>query len=55
MQSGPLTGVEGIFLRDQDEEHLIVSVTLLRRAVSVVIEKDSVSPVFSGERYAQSF
>lgn len=55
MQSGPLTGVEGIFLRDQDEEHLIVSVTLLQRAVSVVIEKDSVSPVFSGERYAQSF
>ena len=46
MQSGPLTGVEGIFLRDEDEDHLIVSVTLLQRAVSVVIEKDSVSPVF---------
>jgi transcription antitermination factor NusG len=55
MQSGPLTGVEGIFLRVQDEDHLIVSVTLLQRAVSVVIERDSVSPVFSGERYAQSF
>ena len=55
MQSGPLTGIEGIFLRVQDEDHLIVSVTLLQRAVSVVIEKDSVSPVFSGERYAKSF
>ena len=55
MQSGPLTGIEGIFLRVQDEDHLIVSVTLLQRAVSVVIERDSVSPVFSGERYAQSF
>jgi hypothetical protein len=52
MQSGPLTGIEGIFLRVQDEYHLIVSVTLLQRAVSVVIEKDSVSPVFSGESHA---
>ena len=55
MQSGPLTGVEGIFLRVEDEDHLVVSVTLLQRAVSVVIERDSVSPVFSGERYAKSF
>ena len=55
MQSGPLTGVEGIFLRVQDEDHLIVSVTLLQRAVSVVIERDSVSPIFSGERYAGLF
>jgi transcription antitermination factor NusG len=55
MQSGPLTGIEGIFLRVQDDDHLIVSVTLLQRAVSVVIEEDSVSPVFSGERYSESF
>lgn len=55
MQSGPLTGIEGIFLRVQDENHLIVSVTLLQRAVSVVIEKDSVSPVFSGESHAGLF
>jgi transcription antitermination factor NusG len=55
MQSGPLTGIEGIFLRVQDEDHLIVSVTLLQRAVSVVIEKDSVSPVFSGESHAGLF
>ena len=55
MQSGPLTGVEGIFLRVQDKDHLVVSVTLLQRAVSVVIERDSVSPVFSGERYSESF
>jgi transcription antitermination factor NusG len=55
MQSGPLTGVEGIFLRVEDEDHLIVSVTLLQRAVSVVVEKDSVSPVFSGESHAGLF
>jgi transcription antitermination factor NusG len=52
MQSGPLTGVEGVFLRVQDKDHLVVSVTLLQRAVSVVIERDSVSPVFSGESHA---
>jgi len=55
MQSGPLTGIEGIFLRVQDQDHLIVSITLLQRAVSVVIEKDSVSPVFSGESHAGLF
>ena len=55
MQSGPLTGIEGIFLRVQDEDHVIVAVTLLQRAVSVVIEKDSVSPVFSGESHAGLF
>ena len=55
MQSGPLTGIEGFFLRVEDEDHLIVSVTLLQRAVSVVIERDSVSPVFSGESHAGLF
>jgi transcription antitermination factor NusG len=49
MQSGPLTGAEGIFLHIQDEYHLIVSLSLLQRAVSVVIEKDAVAPLFSGE------
>jgi transcription antitermination factor NusG len=55
LQSGPLTGAEGIFLRIQDEYHLIVSVSLLQRAVSVVIENEAVLPLFSGERYAGPF
>ena len=42
VQSGPLTGAEGIFLRIQDDFRLIVSVTLLQRAIAVVIEKDAV-------------
>jgi transcription antitermination factor NusG len=46
LQAGPLTGAEGIFMRVQDEDHLIVSITLLQRAVSVVIERDSVAPLF---------
>jgi transcription antitermination factor NusG len=55
VQSGPLTGIEGIFLRVQDVDHLIVSITLLQRAISVVIERDSVLPVFSGESYPGLF
>ena len=46
LQSGPLTGVEGIFLRVKDECHLILSITLLQRAISVVIAKDAVAPLF---------
>jgi transcription termination/antitermination protein NusG len=55
LQSGPLMGAEGIFVRVKDEYHLVVSITLLQRAVSVVIEKDAVSPLFFGERRAEVF
>jgi transcription antitermination factor NusG len=55
LQSGPLTGAEGIFLRIQDDYRLIVSITLLQRAIAVVIEKDAVVPSFSGERHAGLF
>jgi transcription antitermination factor NusG len=51
LQAGPLAGAEGIFLRVKDECHLVVSITLLQRAVSVVIEKESVAPLFFGERH----
>jgi transcription termination/antitermination protein NusG len=50
LQAGPLMGTEGIFLRVKDEDHLVVSITLLQRAVSVVIEKNAVSPLFLGDR-----
>ena len=49
LEAGPLMGAEGIFLRVKDEYHLVVSITLLQRAVSVVIEKDAVAPLFFGE------
>jgi hypothetical protein len=54
MLSGPLVGAEGIFLRTQDQYHLIVSITLLQRAVSVAVEKDAVEPIFMGTRGASS-
>ena len=49
LQAGPLQGAEGIFLRDKDEYHLVVSITLLQRSVSVVVEKDAVLPLFLRE------
>ena len=55
LQAGPLVGAEGIFLQVKDEYHLIVSITLLQRAISVVIEKDVVAPLFLGERHTKSF
>ena len=55
LQGGPLMGAEGIFLRVKNEYHLVVSITLLQRAVSVVVEKDAVEPLFIGELHARSF
>jgi transcription antitermination factor NusG len=55
VQAGPLTGAEGIFLRVKDECNLVISITLLQRAVSVVIEKDAVAPLFFGEGHAEEF
>ena len=52
LQAGPLAGAEGIFLRVKDEWHLVVSITLLKRAVSVIIEKEAVAPLFFGERHS---
>jgi transcriptional antiterminator NusG len=55
LQSGPLMGAEGIFLCVKDQYHLVVSITLLQRAVSVVIEKDAVAPLFVAEHHVKAF
>ena len=55
LEAGPLMGAEGIFLRVKNEYHLVVSITLLQRAVSVVVEKDVVAPLFVGEGHAELF
>jgi transcription antitermination factor NusG len=54
LQAGPLTGAEGIFVRVKNECHLVVSITLLQRAVSVVVDKDTVTPLFLGERWSEA-
>jgi transcription termination/antitermination protein NusG len=53
VQAGPLMGAEGIFLGIKDEHHLIASISLLRRAISVVLEKDEVAPLFARNRPAK--
>jgi transcription antitermination factor NusG len=54
LNAGPLVGAEGTFLRIKDKYHLVVSVSLLQRAVSVVIEKDSVEPIFRDQHVVNS-
>jgi transcription termination/antitermination protein NusG len=49
LQAGPLVGAEGIFLRVRDEYHLVVSITLLQRSVSVIVEKEFVAPLFTAD------
>ena len=49
LQAGPPVGTERIFLRVKDEYHLVVSVTLLQRSVSVIVEKEFVAPLFAAE------
>ena len=47
IEAGPLCGVEGVLIGKKKDTRLIVSVTLLQRAVSVEIDADSARPVFS--------
>jgi transcriptional antiterminator NusG len=42
--SGPLNGVEGIFISDKGKGKLIISVDILQRSVSVAIEETNVEP-----------
>ena len=51
LNAGPLIGAEGIFLRVKDAYQLVVSVSLLQRAVSVVVENETVEPI-SRDDYA---
>ena len=45
LASGPLAGLEGIFVRSSNKERVIVSITLLRRSVAVAIEPHWAIPV----------
>jgi transcription antitermination factor NusG len=54
LNAGPLMGAEGIFLRVKDACRLVVSVSLLQRAVSVVVENEAVEPIFRDESAMRS-
>jgi transcription antitermination factor NusG len=46
IDAGPLSGTEGTLLKLKDELRLVVSITLLQRSVAVVVDQDSVRPLF---------
>ena len=47
LNSGPLSGLEGILLRNGKENRVYVGVTLLRRGVSVEVDSEWILPVGS--------
>lgn len=46
IQAGPLAGAIGRLVRARDRRRLVVSVSLLQRAVSVELDQESVEPIF---------
>jgi transcription antitermination factor NusG len=47
IQDGPLEGVVGILVTIKNTNRIVLSVSLLRRAVAVEIDRDSVRPIFA--------
>jgi transcriptional antiterminator NusG len=45
VMSGPLNGVEGIFVADKGKGKLIISIDILHRSVSVEIEEAAIGPI----------
>jgi transcription antitermination factor NusG len=45
VRHGPLRGLEGVVVQVKGKHHLIISVNLLQRSVSVEIDKESVTPL----------
>ncbi|HVV47573.1 MAG TPA: hypothetical protein VHC72_20320, partial [Bryobacteraceae bacterium] len=43
IEHGPLRGVEGVILEQKDEWRMVVSVELLQRSVSVVLDRSVLS------------
>lgn len=46
IEAGPLSGVEGTLVKTKSDLRLVVSVTLLQRAISVEIDQDLVKAIF---------
>jgi hypothetical protein len=47
---GPLTGVEGLVLEQKDEWRMVVSVELLQRSISVVLDRSVLSKIEKVDR-----
>jgi len=49
--SGPFRGLEGVFVERRKQRTLILSVTLLQRAIAVELDATAVKPVNKGPRH----
>jgi len=54
LEDGPLAGVEGIYTGSSKNERIIVSMTLLKRSVSIAIERHWARPVNETARRQQA-
>ena len=45
IESGPFCGLEGVMLKSKSRQRIILSVTLLQRAISVEFDESAVLPV----------
>jgi len=45
IDAGPLRNVEGILVRQKDHDQVVVSITLLQRAMAVNVDRDWLAPV----------
>src|SRR5262249_44533962 len=54
IESGPLLGVEGVLIGQRKNSRLVISVTLLQRAIAVEVDADIARPVRNLQRPAIS-
>jgi transcription antitermination factor NusG len=48
VETGPLTGAQGIFCFDEDRRRLVISITLLQRSVAVQLSENTVISLVEG-------
>ena len=50
IEAGPLRNVEGILVRQNERDHVVVSITLLQRSMAVQVDRNWLSPIRSWNR-----
>jgi transcription antitermination factor NusG len=50
VESGPLTGAQGIVCNNEDKRRLVISVTLLQRSVAVQLDEKTIVTVIEGPK-----
>lgn len=53
VETGPMSGAQGVIMADSDKGRLAISVTLLQRSVAVQLDKNTVIKVIEGPKPAK--